>query len=445
MKTNYIYLLLAGFALVSCKKKNIPEVELGDVNPTSYVAIGTNATAGYADDALHYDAQINSYPNILSEQLTIYQRISFNQPLMDEGQPGINLKDQSELILGYKTDCKDTVSLSPVRLATEGNTAAWSQNDYANIALDNLGVPGVSILDVNTVGYGNSANGAGNYNPFYTRMTSSETSGSILGDAMARNPTFYSVMLGDADIMAYATSGGTGTLIPPVSGAAGVGFDGSLDEILLSMSGTGADGVIATIPDVLDYPYFNLIPYDGLPLDAEKAETMNNVYNPIGIYFEEGDNPFAIECDCNMPYGVRKMVEGEIVLLSIPLDSVKCNGMGSIVPIPDKYVLTLAEIDEIKAKIAAFNSVIRSKAEIYGLAVVETNDLIQELNAGVLYNGINLNLEFVTGGAFSLDGRNLNPIGQALLANKFIESINEKFNANIPLADVTKYHGTLFP
>ena len=420
-------------------------MNLGDVNPTSYVAIGTNATAGYADDALHYDAQINSYANILSQQLDLFQSISFNQPLLDEGLVGINLKDQSELILGYKTDCKDTVSLSPIRKATQGNSAALNENEYSSGAYNNMGVPGVSILNMNTVGYGNNLAGTGNYNPYYARMTSSPTNGSILGDATLMAPTFYSVMLGDADIMTYATSGGTSSPMPAVSGAAGIGFDGSLEEILLAMNGTEANGVIATIPNVLDYPYFNLIPYNGLPLDEEKAETMNNIFNPIGISFEEGDNPFTMECDCNMPYGVRKMVEGEIILLSIPLDSVKCKGMGSIIPIPDKYVLTLAEIDEIKSKIESYNSIIIQLAEQYNLALVNTSDLFNELNSGIVYNGISINAEFVTGGAFSLDGRNLNPIGQALLANKFIEAINEHFNAEIPLADVTKYHGVLFP
>jgi len=56
-----------------------------------------------------------------------------------------------------------------------------------------------------------------------------------------------------------------------------------------------------------------------------------------------------------------------------------------------------------------------------------------------------MDAEFVTGGFYSLDGRNLNPIGQALLANEFIKAINDKYNSKIPWADVTKYHGVIFP
>ena len=70
---------------------------------------------------------------------------------------------------------------------------------------------------------------------------------------------------------------------------------------------------------------------------------------------------------------------------------------------------------------------------------------MNDINSGIVYNGITMNAKFVTGGTFSLDGKNLNPIGQAMIANAFIEVLNEKFNAVIPHADVTKYYGIKFP
>jgi hypothetical protein len=441
MKINTLYLLLAGLALVACDKDPVTP-SLGDVDPTTYISIGTNAASGYADDALHNDAQVNSYANILHGQMNVNADLTFIQPLVNEGTNGINLNGDAHLILGYKTDCKDTVSLSPIRIADNGNTSAW--NDAFN-SIDNFGVPSLKILDLDNVGFGNSASGAGNYDPYFARMASDQATSSVLSDAIARDPSFFSVMLGDADIMNFATTGGAFDPITPSAGVNGVGFEGTLDAALTALTANGANGVIATIPDVLDYPYFNTIPYDGLALDADKTETMNSVFNPIGLYFTEGDNPFTMECDCNLPYGVRKMEPGELVTLSIPLDSVKCNGMGSIQPIPDRYVLTLAEIAEIQAKINEYNTIIRAQALKHDLALADLNQLYKGLNTGVLYNGINLSAEFVTGGAYSLDGRNLNPIGQALIANTFIEAINEKFNANIPFADVTKYHGVLFP
>ena len=122
MKTQLTYLLLAAIVLTGCKK-DPAELDLGDVDASRYVAIGTDGTAGYADDALYYDGQVNSYANILAGQLTTADVIDFNQPLAPETSVGINLNGDAELQLGYKTDCKDTVSLSPVRKAIQGNTA----------------------------------------------------------------------------------------------------------------------------------------------------------------------------------------------------------------------------------------------------------------------------------------------------------------------------------
>ena len=63
----------------------------------------------------------------------------------------------------------------------------------------------------------------------------------------------------------------------------------------------------------------------------------------------------------------------------------------------------------------------------------------------MVYNGVTMSSKFVTGGAYSLDGIQLNPNGQALLANAFIEAINFSFNATIPYSNPIKYSGIIFP
>jgi len=70
---------------------------------------------------------------------------------------------------------------------------------------------------------------------------------------------------------------------------------------------------------------------------------------------------------------------------------------------------------------------------------------MNKTNKGIVYDGVALNTQFVTGGSFSLDGIHLNPIGNALLANEFIKSINSFFGATIPQVDATKYRGVVFP
>jgi hypothetical protein len=51
----------------------------------------------------------------------------------------------------------------------------------------------------------------------------------------------------------------------------------------------------------------------------------------------------------------------------------------------------------------------------------------------------------VSGGAYSLDGLNLTPRGNALLANEFIKAINRTYKSSIPEIIATKYSGVIFP
>ncbi len=446
MKTGKIVAFAALTSILSSCKPEIvaPESNYGDMDGTRYVAIGSNGTAGYSDDALHFRGQSNSYAAILSKQFNLVGISAFNQPIVPETSVGINLFDQARLILGYKTDCKGVTSLSPVRYAPVGDLSILDMNYYFGTPFNNMGVPGLSIKNVNTVGYGNTALGLGNYSRYFARMASNQVTSSVLSDATMQNATFFTIALGEDDVMSYAQSGGTTALPIPVNGAAGVGFDGSLSEVVSEMKANGAKGAIANVPDVTTYPYFTTIPYNGLTLDAEKAQTMNSVFNPIGFSFQVGANPFTIE-DPTTPFNVRKMEPGELVLLSIPLDSVKCYGMGSIVPIPSKYVLTLDEIATIHTRITSYNSVIQTMCSTESLAHVDAHALVSSLKSGIVYNGVSMSTNFITGGAFSLDGRNLNPIGHALLANAFIKSINLTYNARIPFANVSGYSGILFP
>ena len=69
------------------------------------------------------------------------------------------------------------------------------------------------------------------------------------------------------------------------------------------------------------------------------------------------------------------------------------------------------------------------------------------LNAtgGIQFDGVKYTSTFVTGGSFSLDG--VHPTGRryAILANEFIEAINDKYKSNLPKVNVNSYSGVTFP
>ena len=67
--------------LFSCKPKiEVPEASMGDVNAAKFIAIGTNNTGGYSNDALNYTGQQNNYAAILAKQFSMVTEIEFKQP-----------------------------------------------------------------------------------------------------------------------------------------------------------------------------------------------------------------------------------------------------------------------------------------------------------------------------------------------------------------------------
>ena len=139
------------------------------------------------------------------------------------------------------------------------------------------------------------------------------------------------------------------------------------------------------------------------------------------------------------------MKPDELVLLSTPQDSLKCFGLGSAIPFSNQYVLTEGEISNIQNAIYGYNTKLKSVADAKGFAFVDVNAFMQKCKKGIVYDGVTINTTFVSGGAFSLDGIHLTPIGNALLANEFIKAINLTYGSTIPMIEVTKYRGVAFP
>jgi hypothetical protein len=453
MKRQYLYILFLLPLLLACKPKAPTHVvDAGTADFTKFIAIGDGHTAGYMDDGLSLDGQKNSLGAILQQQLIMAGAPAIEMPWMSDQNIGLNVNGLSRLILGYKTDCQGISSLSPVRVSLQGETSAFSSSAYnPSKKYSNFGVPGLRMIDMVSTDFGNI--NLPQHNAFFARMSKDQFNlpGSGNYSSVQENifdggyPTFCSIYLGIEDVLPYARSGATQSPMSPLAGFPGVGFEESLTQLCEQLSSQNVKAVIATIPNISDWPFFNTIPYNGLTLDAEKAASLNQIYNPIGISFVVGANPFMVADPNAGMFGVRPAVPGEKILLTAPLDSVKCNQMGSIFPFRNEFVLTTDELATIQLRIDAFNAVIRQKATTYGFAIVETGDFYDKLTTGFTYNGATLSATFVSGGAFSLDGIHLNPRGNALLANEFIKAINKKFSAKIPLINALNYNAILFP
>jgi lysophospholipase L1-like esterase len=429
----------------ACKPHvDVPAVSKGSLDLTNFVAIGNSISAGYADNALYHGGQEVSFPNLIAQQFKLAGAGNFKQPYVDASSVGIGVNQNARYALAPAADCSGAISLAPVAIANEGDFNIFTTSVAAQGPFNNMAVPGAKAITTIYPGYGNPSNGPGNFNPFFTRMTANPASASILSDAASQNPSFWSLSIGNDDVYTYALAGGAWDGITPSAGPAGFGFDASIDAIAGTLLANGSKGVIANIPDISSIPYFNTIPYNGLVIDQPTAAALSAAYAPLGITFQAGANGFIIE-DAGAPGGMRQIQAGEMVLLSIPQDSLKCGGWGSMKPIPNQFVLTATEITQVNNAVSAYNTKLKAVADANGLAFVDVKAFMQTVKTGVIYNGVGINASFVSGGAFSLDGVHMTPLGNALLANAFIKSINSKYGSTIPQIDATRYKGVAFP
>ena len=444
MKKTYLLLAAVAMSFAACKSNIDPETPgKGEADFTTYVAIGNSLTAGFADGTLYRSGQVNSYPNMLAGQFKLVGGGEFKQPLLpgEAGWPialGAGFFPKREL--GYTKDCLGVTSLGPVLY-----TGSWSDTagSAANIAAagpyNNVGIPGIKCVHYGVAGYGL-------VNPYAGRFFTSPATQKPMDVALQMKPTFFSVWLGSNDVLGYATSGGEGIVggvgandISPVAA-----FKATYDALIGQLVTNGAGGVLINIPDVTAIPYFTTINPKGLNLSAAQAQGLTAAYAPLGITFTEGANYFVI-ADPAAPGGMRKMTAGEYIVLTTPGDSLKCGGWGSTKPIPTRYVLTAAEVTNIKTATDAFNGIIADNATKYNLALMDANTFLKSLSTGYTWDGVTYSPAFVTGGAFSLDGVHLTPRGYALVANEVLRVVNARYHASVPSVEVNKYGGIRFP
>ncbi len=436
MKYRYILLFSLLGLLFACQPEIKDEFTYssGSADFSTYVAVGNSLTAGYSNSALYHSSQANSYPSIIAEQMKKAGGGEFIQPVV-ESEYGVL---PGKLELGYKPDCLGNISMGPV--PAQGQPEGYGHVGYT---VNNLGVPGAKSFHLLAPGYGNPAGvPVGLANPYYARFATADDA-TVIGDAVAKAPTFFSLWIGNNDVLGYASGGGTGDTITGQQS-----FAYFLNIILTNLTIADAKGIIANIPDIMAAPYFTYmntkIPYNGLVLTRQgQVDSLNFAYQPLGITFSLGQNPFIVE-DAGTGFP-RQMMESDIFLLTLPSDSLQCYGYGSAVSIPHKYILDEDEILKINNAIEGYNATIAALAQQYDLALVDIHSYLNEIKNGVVYDGVTFSSKYITGNAFSLDGVHLTEQGYALIANQFIYAINGKFGASLPTVSVTNYLANPLP
>jgi hypothetical protein len=461
-----LFIILALGLFSACERK-IDEFAASSngLDLSKFVAVGNSLTAGYSDGALYLSGQQNSIPNIMATQFRTAGGGEFTQPLIgtDDGvgftvtPAGLYYYTKMVLKVIPDKDCYGnpvgTASLLPAFAVANPNQATLQQQLFAPPTVagpyNNMGVPGATVQTLFYPGYG-SAQG----NPYFARFASSPMT-TIIHDAMVQQPTFFYLWIGNNDALASALAG-TDALLTPLPAFTQF-YNMAVDSLLAS--GKHPKGVVANIPYVTSIPFFTTIsqklPWNGVPLDAANAAKLNALYSLQGhpeIVWKVGFNPFVYMKENGT---LAQMQEGDLFLLTLPTDSISCRGMGIvdttkhpipyIYPIPGKFVLDNAEQANINGRIDQFNAVIYDVAIRKNLAIADMNSYMKDFVSGMVFDGIKMSTTFVSGGTFSTDGVHLNPRGNAVVANCFIQAINTKYGSNIPQANITNYPGLTFP
>ena len=502
MKKPIFLTILSSLLIFNISCNNDFDNDVSDIKPSTgeadfsrYVALGNSLTAGFRDGALFVSGQEESYPAMIAAQMKLAGGGEFKIPMMADDLGGIpSIGVGNKLVL-------EVVNGSPMPVPADGTATTTLTNIYAQGPYQNMGLYGAKVAHLLYAGYGNPANlASGTANPYFVRFASNPNA-TVLGDAVAQNPTFFSLWTGIDDVTGYAMSGGDGS--NPITDAAT--FQYAYETLVKGLTANGAKGVVASIPNVTALPFFITVPYNALDPKALTASNPNQItelnegfaqLNQVFDYLKHPERKIVLsETQANpvlindkdledlsaqitavlsangIPaqqaalygqlYGRARQATADDYLV---LTSSSIIGQSNTVaisagipatlaingvtyPLEDKWVLTANEAKKVLDATASFNTIIKNLASQYDLAFADINSLMTELSnkSGITYNGVTYTNTFVTGGAYSLDGIHPNGRGYGFVANEFIKAINQKYHSTLTQVNPNVYTGITFP
>ena len=351
-------------------------------------------------------------------------------------------------------------------------------------------------------------NPAVGFSPFYARFASNPGTSTIISDANAAQGTFALVWIGLDDFFLHAAFGGDPTKAPLNSSGAFAGQYGALISSLLGAN-PNMKVVVGNFPDIFKMPHFTSIAYNPIPLDASsatqvaggfagynaaldgllankaafgisdalaaeiatrkvtftasctnKALISDETLTDLGSEFDKLQGAGAINASQRAALTPYQKVRQTTATDILPLGAGAVLGTlvggnptminGVTVPLADQYVLIPSEITAINAAREAFNATIASTVttNTTKMALADISSALATLvtNKATVLNGVTItpNINPPTG-MYSEDGVHPNSRGYAFLSRVFIEAINAKFGATVPLTDVSLYSATALP
>ncbi len=469
-----------------------PEIEIKseEADFSNTVVIGGRYTSGFMDGALYNDAQQKNYIHLFVEHFYGDSTNSFNE-LSISSENGFNTQEventtqiQGKYEIAYRAEVTDWEIRQPIN----GEEIQDYEGSLRNI--NNFSFPGIRSYQVDGE--------PPMQNRFVSRVADRLQGNSILDQAIEKNPSLVILDIATDDIFDFTLNGASGDENPEISSVVHTDltpvsvFEQSIQEAIQRLlNETDADIIIPTIPNPLELPYFQNLPWYFTSSQFRLPNVFFNFnfckepgycemyyFNEFNVSVNEfnrgrsGDErrpivdfdagggerfrgkliidealPTAIDSEGDTIPKLRQLTQEDLFLYNgeIPqYESLLSDGeMGAIVPLADKFALTSSEQETITARRQAFNTIItqltQSSSRVYLLDIAK---LIDDVELGLVNsNGTAFELTYGHRSIISADGYTMNQKGQALFANKLIELLNEEFSSNIPYLDPNTFKG----
>ena len=265
-----IFLVIGAIGmLISCKPEiEMPAPSAGGLDLSNFLAIGNSLTAGYMDGGLYLEGQEQSTPAIIAGQIReINPSLTFEQPTVPQNGSGyMKLTGLDLANLLFQIEFVDP-------------DPAWTTKIPGTY--QNLGITGLRVRDITVNGYGANLQQGNPY--FYRILDESEAAKSYLDKVSEAQISLFTCWLGNNDVLDYAITGGAyGPQGMPVTGLNGLtpvdDFEASYDALVGVLNSKGAKGVMLTVPDISNIPFFNVIPWNSIVMDQATADLANASY-----------------------------------------------------------------------------------------------------------------------------------------------------------------------
>ena len=396
----------------------VAENPLGTLDFTRYIAVGNSLTAGFQSGALLIDGQDNSYPKLITDQISAADDTTYTmrQPLL--AYPGIG----NEAGVGVLELSFDSLNNAVV----ERSSQAPASMPSVEAPYHNLGVPGAYTSDVTTAtgGANSRLQPLGSPNGYFDVLIqgAGKTQADLLVEA---NPTFVTLWIGNNDVLGYATSGGD---VTDAFLSAVLTDDGEFKAAWLatadSIDATGAKAITANIPNITDIPFFTTVPFE---VDVQVPDVVI-VTLPLQ-YIEDGETVAATAADLILLTASS--------LIGVPDSLGNAFGISNLNPLPDALVLSSAEQSLVSASIAHHNTFIEEQAAARGWGFVDFNAIFADISInGFVQGSTTLTTDFIMGNLFSLDGIHPTGKGYGIIANEFLKVMDTQFGATITKVDI---------